>query len=184
MNNFPIEHEGKTYWVSRSIAVVCYVYAHVNGKLCVLANKRGPGVPNNVGKWNCPQGFLDYNETLQEAACREVWEETGVKIKKRKLRFIELDSDPSKDALQVVVVRFAYHISRFKKVRESDLTSENSEPNEVVDVKWIPVKDIENYDWVSSRHKYRVKQFRYHEKILRTLSGWRNTYLMRHNTVR
>lgn len=31
------------------------------------------------GKWDLPKGKLDYDETLEEAAIREVWEETGIK---------------------------------------------------------------------------------------------------------
>ncbi len=32
--------------------------------------------------WNFPKGHLKKNETLEQAALREVWEETGLKIKK------------------------------------------------------------------------------------------------------
>ena len=28
MNNFPITHEGNTYWISRSMAVACFVFAN------------------------------------------------------------------------------------------------------------------------------------------------------------
>ena len=38
MNNFPVQHEGKTYWISRSIAVTCFVFAPIDGEWCVLAN--------------------------------------------------------------------------------------------------------------------------------------------------
>ena len=80
MKNFEIEHEGKKYWVSRSMAAVVYVFAFIGKDVYVLANKRGPGLPTNVGKWNCPSGSLDFNETLEECGIREVVAETGYKI--------------------------------------------------------------------------------------------------------
>jgi 8-oxo-dGTP pyrophosphatase MutT (NUDIX family) len=80
MNNFPITKDGKVYWVARNVAVACFVFAPINGEWCVLANQRGKGTPDFQGLWNCPCGYLDYNETTKEAAKREVYEETGIKI--------------------------------------------------------------------------------------------------------
>ena len=80
MNNFPITHEGKTYWVSRSMAVACFVFANINNEWRVLANQRGTGAADFNGLWNVPCGYLDFDETTKEAAMREVYEETGVKI--------------------------------------------------------------------------------------------------------
>jgi len=39
-----------------------------------------------VGLWNPPGGFMERNETLEEAAARETYEETGVRIEARDLR--------------------------------------------------------------------------------------------------
>ena len=121
MKNFPIEHEGKTYWVSRSIAAVCYVYTMVKGQLCVLANKRGPGV-DKTGKWNCPSGFLDYDETLEECACREVFEETGVTIHPDELELKEVDSNVTRKA-QTVLVRYSVFLTELSRIRLTDRKS-------------------------------------------------------------
>lgn len=147
MKNFPIEKDGKTYWVSRSAAAVAYVFSYdKDGRMCVLANKRGPGLPNNVGKWNCPSGFLDYGETLKQCAVREVFEETGVRIHEDDLVLYAVDDDP-KRSNQVVLFRY------YTEVTYTDnLTNENSEPNEVEDIRWIPLDEIKNYDWTSDIH--------------------------------
>ena len=49
MNNFPITHEGKTYWIARNMAVSCFVFTIIGSEWCVLANKRGAGVPECGG---------------------------------------------------------------------------------------------------------------------------------------
>ena len=44
MKNFPLlDENGKEWWISRSIAVTGCVFTFLNGKWCVLANKRGEG---------------------------------------------------------------------------------------------------------------------------------------------
>ena len=65
MNNFPVQHEGKTYWVSRSVAVACFVFTTIKDKICVLANQRGEGSADFHGYWNAPCGYLDFGEILR-----------------------------------------------------------------------------------------------------------------------
>ena len=149
MRNFPIKKDGTTYWISRSVAAVVYVYTFIDGNLCVLANKRGPGCPGKIGLWNCPSGFVDYDETIEDAAVREVWEETGIKIYKEDLRLIEVDSDPSKTD-QNILVRYRCYLRPEESIETTD---EHSEPNEVSEIKWIPLMEVGKYEWVSEKHK-------------------------------
>ena len=72
MKNYPItietgEHAGETVWVHRSIAVAGFIFCRINNEWCVLANQRGEGAPDFQGYWNCPCGYLDFDETLAEA---------------------------------------------------------------------------------------------------------------------
>lgn len=88
MKNYPIkietgEHAGETVWVHRSIAVAGFIFCRINNEWCVLANQRGEGAPDFQGYWNCPCGYLDFDETLAEACSREIYEETGVKIESK-----------------------------------------------------------------------------------------------------
>lgn len=81
MKNFPLlDENGKEWWISRSIAVTGCIFTFLNGKWCVLANKRGEGTPDFQGMWNMPCGYLDFDETTAQAVIREVYEETGIKV--------------------------------------------------------------------------------------------------------
>lgn len=152
MKNFAIEHNGRTWWISRSSAIAINVYGVVSGKFCVLANKRGPGLPSNIGKWNCVSGYVDYDEDLKDACVREVFEETGVKIKKSAIKFIEFEDSP-KRANQTILFRYMIFC---EDAQDQVLTTENSEPDEVDEIKWIPIEEIDNYEWVSELHKSKI----------------------------
>lgn len=43
-----------------------------------LANKRGTETPDFQGYWNCPCGYIDFDETEEDAVCREIMEETDM----------------------------------------------------------------------------------------------------------
>jgi len=65
--------EYKEVWISRNVAV-CVTLSHSKHVLLV---ERGPHM-DNAGKFCMPCGYLDYNETLRDAAIRELYEETGI----------------------------------------------------------------------------------------------------------
>jgi len=67
-----------------------------------------------AGRWALPGGFLELDETLEEAACRELAEETGVRLSTMKQLhvFDALGRDPRERTLSVVhvaVVQVAEH---------------------------------------------------------------------------
>lgn len=148
MKNFPIKainpDTGKEeiFWHSRSIAVCLTVFAkNKQNAWCVLANKRGPGCPDFVGYWVCPCGYLDYNETTKEAAARECFEETGVRIPIENIQFIGYE-DIVEANHQNVTFEFAGILPN-----AVNTSSEYNEGNETSDIRWIPIKDIYNYKW-------------------------------------
>lgn len=159
LKNFPTVVDGKTYWISRSVAVVGFVFARVNKQLCILANKRGEGTPDFQGKWNVPCGYLDYDETGEEGCVREIFEETGVKLNPTDMKFIQVNTDPVNSNRQNVSLRYRTYLSEeFAKI--ITFTNKNSESNEVDDIKWIPIRDIDNYEWAFN-HNELIKNMMY-----------------------
>ena len=55
------------------------------------------------GTWTMPGGKLHFKEDLEKAVCREVFEETGIKIKKEKLKMISVTNDIVEDAHFVTI---------------------------------------------------------------------------------
>ena len=160
MNNFPVIVDGKEHWISRSVAVAVSIYTFIDGKLCILANKRGTGLPgqnfSNPGKWNVVSGFIDYDETLKEACIREVHEETGVDISNVELKLMLIDDSPKRSG-QVILFRYiGFYYNPQNKIT---LTNKYAEPKEVDDVKFIPIDELDNYDWTSENHKEKIKEY-------------------------
>lgn len=137
------------YWVSRSNIVSLLVYCKApDGRWCVLANQRGSG------NWNYIHGYLDYGETLEDAAVRECYEETGVKISKDILRFNGTDSSRL----------YGNVSSRYSAVlpgvtNDYPTTDANAEPGEVLDVAWIPLDEVKKYKWVAPQGQTIISVF-------------------------
>jgi len=157
MKNYPVKNPetGKEDWVSRSVAVAVSIYTWIGGKFCVLANKRGKGLPNKAGKWNIISGFIDYDETLLEACVREVHEETGVDISNVKLNLMEIDDSPKREN-QVILFRYCGFLYNGAKCK---LTDKYSEKDEVEEIKWVPVDEVDNYEWTSVNHRNKIVEY-------------------------
>lgn len=156
MNNHPLinPETGETEWVARNIAALVMVIGYnKKGKPHVLANKRGPKTPDPEfrGCWCMPCGYLDYNETIKEAAVREVFEETGVKLNPENLILFYINDIPEEDKRQNVTFRYRYTIK--EAIEDIKLTNKNSEDEEVSSIKWIPVNEINNYKWAFNHDK-------------------------------
>lgn len=73
---------GFTYF--HNIAAAVAVVFRYEDKVLFTVRNMEP----DKGKLDLPGGFIDPNETAQEAACREVLEEMGMQISPSQLRFI------------------------------------------------------------------------------------------------
>ncbi len=67
------------------------VIVHVQGRGVLLIERNNPPLG-----WALPGGFVDYGETVEHAAVREAFEETGLRVRIRQL--LGVYSDPARDA--------------------------------------------------------------------------------------
>ena len=145
MKNFKITavEDGKEYWISRAVAVSVFLFVKDKDQIYILANKRGAGAADFQGLWNCPCGYLDWDETAKEAACREVLEECGIKIDPRMLTLHAVITDPNQNR-QNVTLRFSGMINK-SQLKYSK--PEGGEENEVSEIKFIPFHEVSKYKW-------------------------------------
>lgn len=163
--NFPFRYRGKILWYSRSCAVASFVFAQDKDKVWhILANKRGKGAADFKGCWNCPCGFLDFGETCAQAARRETFEETGVMIPPQRFQFLEIQDDPVDSNNQNVTMRFFVNLDDIKTEYYTPRITNKGEKNEVEEVLWMPVADIDKYQWAFN-HGEIIKSI-YERKIL------------------
>lgn len=137
MKNFPIKaDDGRTYWVSRSVAVVAMAVKRSGDDLYVLVERRGRGAADYNGALCMPCGYLDFDETLKGACSRELKEETGLVIPQDRFRMISINSDPAENR-QNVTVRY-YCIVREDENFDPALAT-GGEKDEVDGVYWVNV---------------------------------------------
>lgn len=161
LHNFPFFYRGKEYWYSRSVATSPFVFCkNSEGKWCVLANKRGVGTPDYQGYWNVPCGYLEHNVSGEENCSKEVYEECGVDVSSDMFKFIGVETLPSANRQNVTL---RYYALMDGLVSDYSFDSENSEENEVSDIKWIPIDEVDNYQWAFN-HNVRIKEI--YEKVL------------------
>lgn len=142
--------DGRKIWVSRSVAVVgVFCVCTKDANTHVLIEKRGtnPGL-DKQGLWCLPCGYLDWNETAEDAIQREAWEEIGLDLDdlvKKYQRFDEGDyltkpwavkSEPDENR-QNVTLRYActFNMDDLPSLKPNN----DCEPNEVADATWVNV---------------------------------------------
>jgi ADP-ribose pyrophosphatase YjhB (NUDIX family) len=165
----------RVIWLSRSCAVVITVWCFVNRTPYLLLGQRGPGCPDEIGKWNLPCGYLDWNETLTEAAEREVYEETGLNI-----RIVQQNSDdiisshmqhPWKisstfTAKNKVKQSISHHFALIYKARQlPELSMAYCEPGEVSALKWVAKAKLNTFDY-AFEHFDITQQFLKQQKFI------------------
>ena len=79
---FLCEDCGFTYYHNIA-AAVALVFTFEDKVLFTVRN-----VDPDKGKWDLPGGFVDPNETAEEAACREIREELGLNLQPSDLKYV------------------------------------------------------------------------------------------------
>ena len=168
--NFSFRWHGKTLWYSRSFAVSSFVFCkNPNGEWCILANQRGKGAADYHHLWNVCVGYIDFNESAEEAAIRETEEETCILcLDPKMLKLHKLISCPSENH-QNITARFYLKIDEDGVNTETpslvpEIEANAVEKDEVEAVAWIPISEIDNYEWAFN-HKEAIMEI-YNEKII------------------
>ncbi len=112
---------GRIIFYDPKVAVICVVPRHDK----VLMIRRG--TDQGYGLWGLPGGYVDRGEIVEQAAIREVWEETGLKVELGKL--IGLFSESGNP---VIVAVFA----------ASEIGGKLEPGPEALDVGFFPVHDL------------------------------------------
>lgn len=164
INNCPCyDNDGNFIgWFSRSVAVTLVTFfVDKDKKVYVLASKRGKGTPDPefVGSWNVCCGYLDFNETCKQAAVRETFEETGIKIDQDKLNFLTVNDDPTDDKRQNIRIIYYTILNGDKNDLEKKFSFKYNEKNEVDEIRFIRLNDIDNFKWAFK-----------HDEIIKTTS--------------
>ena len=90
------------------------------GKVLAICRKGAHG----AGTWSIPGGHLEFNESFEECAKREVFEETGVKIKNVKFAGVTNDIFEKEDKHDITIFMIAdWHFGR-EEIKELEKCSE------------------------------------------------------------
>ena len=144
-------------WFSRSMATALFAFCKdEDGDWCVLASERGLEAADFRGMWNCPCGYLDWNEDAKECALRELREECGIDASSANIRLIGVESSPKANR-QNVTLRYAAVFGDTTVENLSDFSHEKNEPDEVGEISWIDLNAVDKLAWAFG-HKERIHE--------------------------
>lgn len=154
-----IVQDGKEYWISRSVALVAQVYAKVGEELYVLTEKRSLKM-DQPGKQCLVCGYIDWDENGWQGIEREIYEETTLDLDdiKQDLIFDNdqqpyfVKTDPGENR-QNITLNYVMVYDFGRDGHYAMLQSEKFSSDEVDEVKWVPVSEIDKYTWAFDHDK-------------------------------
>jgi len=157
-----IIHEGKEYWISRSVAIVGIILARIGDKTLVLSEKRSM-LMDQGGKQSLVCGYIDWDENGFDAIRRETYEETGIDLNTIKPDLIYnnneqpyyVKTDPDENR-QNISLSYIFDYDFGPSGHYCMIESEKFTSSEVDKVEWVNINDLANYDWAFD-HDHRIK---------------------------
>lgn len=102
----------------------------IDGKTLLVKRAQNP----QQGNWDIPGGYLDWDETLQQAASRELLEETGLIVPANEWKMFDIFSQPNNAAgNQVIDIYFI--ATNYSGTMILD-------PNEVQEAQWFELAGL------------------------------------------
>ncbi len=137
--------DGKEIWISRSVTVLPVLFFVSKGIQYVPLGLRGEDLPEGVGQWGLPGGYLDYDETATQAVYREVWEELGLDIPQLAKDFkfegnLEQPYDVYSTPLRRQNVTLKYALMFHLQEAELPQLNPQVSKGEVVEARWVEVE--------------------------------------------
>ena len=120
----------------KKIIIVHTIIFNKNKQILILKRSVNENVLPNL--WDIPGGTLEDGENPIDGATREVWEESGIKIKNAHLFFYTSNIDKRKDA-QFIRLIF---------ITQSSAKNIKLSLNEHDKYKWIKISEAKNYQLV------------------------------------
>ena len=113
-----------------AVTADCLVFAHTDNGLYLLLIQRKHDPYKNM--WAFPGGFMNIDETTEDAARRELEEETGLKVKElhRVNVFDAVGRDPRE---RVITVAYYTIVEGLTEVRERD---------DAAVAEWFPIDNL------------------------------------------
>lgn len=99
----------------------------VEGEILLIRRAKDP----ETGKWAVPGGFINWDETADEAVAREVREEAGIEV--RPLKITGVYSSPSRDPVRQTVAVVYLCEPRGGELRGGD---------DAAEAKWWPLYNL------------------------------------------
>jgi len=112
----------------------------IKDKKILLVKRAGKYL--ETGKWALPGGFVERDETLKQAALREVWEETGYQAKLIKL--LTIIDNPNRRHDNYQNITFVYLVKALKKIQSHD--------SEISQVKWFDLNNLPKASEIAFDH--------------------------------
>ncbi len=85
------------------------------------------------GTWTMPGGKMEFGEDFEEAATREVFEETGIRIEKEDLELVSIGNDKVPDAHFVTIGFLCKNYKGEPMVME---------PDEITEWRWFEINNL------------------------------------------
>jgi len=155
-SNYPVTGEdGLVVWVSRAVVVISMVTWKDNILIVHRADNPNISSPN---KWCMPCGYLDWDETIEQAVVRETYEETGLDIRNYSNNGInrnDIVSDPISLKQDVSIHYLTEMMDDDLPVLDLDILDKD----EIVYAKWVYWRDVFDMDFAFKHDNMIIKHF-------------------------